>query len=161
MKTYPSNTIHVPRFSEANGFYTTKKRSELMGKIKAQNTKPEQKLRKMLWALGLHYRLNVKSLPGKPDIVLRKYRLVIFVDGEFWHGYKWDERKDKIKSNRGFWLPKIERNIQRDEEVNKQLAEMGFKVFRFWDQQINKDFNWCIQIILDYISEFLNEDTVD
>lgn len=151
----------MPRFAEANGFYTTKARSELMGKIKAQNTKPEQKLRKMLWALGLRYRLNVKSLQGKPDIVLRKYRLVIFVDGEFWHGYKWEEKRDKIKSNRGFWIPKIERNIQRDEEVNQQLAQLGFKVFRFWDQQINRDFNWCIQMILNYISEFNNEGIID
>ena len=161
MKTYQSNTIKVPRFSETNGFYTTKKRSELMGKIRSQNTKPEQKFRKVLWVLGLRYRLNVESLPGKPDIVLRKYRLIIFIDGEFWHGYKWNEKKDKIKSNRDFWIPKIERNIQRDLEINQELSKLDYKVIRFWDHQINKDFNWCFQMILDYISEFLHEDIID
>jgi len=132
-----------------------------MGKIRSQNTKPEQKFRKILWAMGLRYRLNVKSLPGKPDIVLRKYRLVIFIDGEYWHGYKWNEKKDKIKSNRDFWIPKIERNIQRDQEVNQQLSQLGYKVVRFWDHEINNDFNWCLQMILDYVSEFLNEDIID
>lgn len=132
-----------------------------MGKIKSENTKSEQKLRKMLWAVGLRYRLNVKSLPGKPDIVLRKYRLIIFIDGEFWHGYKWEEKRDKIKSNREFWIPKIERNIQRDQEINHQLSEMGFNVIRFWEQQINNDLNWCIQTIFANISEFFNEDFVD
>lgn len=151
----------MPRFSEANGFYTTKERSALMGKIKASNTKPEQKLRKTLWALGLRYRLNVKSLPGKPDIVLRRFKLVIFIDGEFWHGNNWDEKKVKLKSNRAFWIPKIERNIQRDQEVNQQLVKLGFNVIRFWDHQINKDFNWCLQTILDSISENLNEDIID
>jgi DNA mismatch endonuclease (patch repair protein) len=161
LKPYQQNTIHVPRFSEANGFYTTKERSALMGKIKASNTKPEQKLRKTLWALGLRYRLNVKSLPGKPDIVLRRFKLVIFIDGEFWHGNNWDEKKVKLKSNRAFWIPKIERNIQRDQEVNQQLVKLGFNVIRFWDHQINKDFNWCLQTILDSISENLNEDIID
>ena len=129
-----------------------------MSKIKSKNTKPEQKLRKILWALGLRYRLNVKSLPGKPDIVLRKYKLVIFIDGEFWHGYNWKEKKEKIKSNREFWIPKIERNIQRDKEVNEQLWLMGFIVIRFWDHQINQNLNWCLNLIIEKISFFLNEE---
>jgi DNA mismatch endonuclease, patch repair protein len=158
LKTYPEYTIQVPRFSEANGFYTTRERSELMSRIKAQNTKPEIKLRKVLWALGLRYRKNVKSLPGKPDIVLRKYKLVIFIDGEFWHGFKWKEKKEKIKSNRGFWIPKIERNMQRDREVNDQLKELGFTVIRFWEQQVKKDLNWCINLVLEKVSNALNEE---
>jgi len=158
LKTYSENTIKVPRFSEANGFYTTKERSELMGRIKAQNTKPEQKLRKVLWALGLHYRLNVKSLPGKPDIVLGKYHLVIFVDGEFWHGFEWEQKREKIKSNRDFWIPKIERNQQRDREVNEQLAALGYSVVRFWDHQIERDLNWCINQILERLSSESNDD---
>jgi DNA mismatch endonuclease, patch repair protein len=155
---YPENKIQVPRFSEANGFYTTRERSELMARIKAQNTKPEIKFRKVLWALGLRYRKNVKSLPGKPDIVLRKYKLVIFIDGEFWHGFKWEEKKGKIKSNREFWIPKIERNIQRDKEVNNQLKVSGFTVIRFWEQQVKKDLNWCINFVLEKVSYALNED---
>lgn len=132
-----------------------------MSKIKSQNTKPEQKLRKILWALGLRYRLNVRSLPGTPDILLRKYMLVIFIDGEFWHGYNWEEKRNKIKSNREFWIPKIERNIQRDQEINQQLSQLGFKVIRFWGQQINNDLNGCLQTILDFLSDFYNDDIID
>lgn len=132
-----------------------------MGKIKSKNTKPEQKLRKILWALGLRYRLNVKSLPGKPDIVLRKYKLAIFIDGEFWHGRNWEEKREKIKSNRDFWLPKIERNLQRDHEANLQLEQLGFKVLRFWDKQVNNDFNWCLQVILDAVADSLHENNID
>jgi DNA mismatch endonuclease, patch repair protein len=151
----------VPRFSEANGFYTTRERSGLMSRIKAQNTKPEIKLRKVLWALGLRYRKNVKSLPGKPDIVLRKYKLVIFIDGEFWHGFKWKEKKEKIKSNRGFWIPKIERNMQRDREVNERLEALGYTVIRFWEQQVKKDLNWCINLVLEKVSCASNEEDLN
>jgi DNA mismatch endonuclease, patch repair protein len=158
LKPYQQDTIQVPRFSEANGFYTTRERSGLMSRIKAQNTKPEIKLRKVLWALGLRYRKNVKSLPGKPDIVLRKYKLVIFIDGEFWHGSNWKEKKEKIKSNRDFWIPKIERNIQRDREVNEQLNALGYTVIRFWEQQVKKDLNWCINLVLEKVSYALNEE---
>ena len=93
MKRYPEKQIKVPRFTEENGFYTTKKRSELMGKIKSKNTKPEISLRKALWHLGYRYRKNVKSLPGNPDLVFSKYKLAVFVDGEFWHGYNWEQKK--------------------------------------------------------------------
>jgi DNA mismatch endonuclease, patch repair protein len=161
MRPYQQDIIHVPRFSEENGFYTTKERSEMMSKIKSKNTKPEQRLRKMLWAMGIRYRLNVDNLPGKPDIVIRKYKLAIFIDGEFWHGYQWSEKKDKIKSNRDFWIPKIERNMQRDQEVNKQLQQMGLTVLRFWDRQVTNDFNYCINQILNFISEILNDDLIE
>ena len=155
---YPEFTIKVPRFSEANGFYTTRERSELMSRIKAQNTKPEIKLRKILWALGFRYRKNVKSLPGKPDIVLRKYNLVIFIDGEFWHGFNWVKKKETIKSNRDFWIPKIERNMQRDREVNERLETLGYTIIRFWEQQVKKDLNWCINLVLEKVSYALNEE---
>jgi len=161
LKIYQPNTIIVPRFSEANGFYTTRERSELMSRIKAQNTKPEIRLRKVLWALGLRYRKNVKTLPGKPDLVLRKYKLVIFIDGEFWHGYKWGDKKEKIKSNRDFWIPKIERNMQRDREVDDRLRELGFTVIRFWEQQVRKDLNWCINLVLEKVSYALNEEDLN
>ena len=90
------------------GFNTTAARSRLMSKIKSQNTLPEIKLRKYLWNLGFRYRLNVAKLPGKPDIVISKSKLIIFIDGEFWHGYKWNQKKNKIKANRNYWIPKIE-----------------------------------------------------
>jgi DNA mismatch endonuclease (patch repair protein) len=151
---YPKNTIKVPRFNEESGFYTTKERSELMAKIKSKDTKPEKKLRKFLWGIGIRYRKNVKKMPGTPDIVISKYRLVIFIDGEFWHGYNWDEKKKKIKSNREFWIPKIERNIQRDQINNGFYKENGWKVMRFWEHQIKKEFSVCVSEILDYLDDF-------
>lgn len=151
MKKYSQNIIKVPRFDEASGFYTTKARSHLMSKIKSKETKPEIKLRKVLWRLGIRYRKNVKKLPGTPDIVISKYRLIIFIDGEFWHGFNWEEKKNKIKSNRNFWIPKIERNMQRDQINNKALESEGWTVFRFWDWQIRREFGSCLFKILDYI----------
>jgi len=146
------NIIKVPRFEERNGFYTTKQRSLLMSKIKGKNTSPEIILRKVLWNLGFRYRLHNKKLPGNPDIFLGKYKLVIFIDGEFWHGYNWEKKKTQIKTNRDFWIPKIERNMQRDEDNNYKLADMGFKVLRFWEKSIKKDIDYCIQEITDYIT---------
>jgi DNA mismatch endonuclease (patch repair protein) len=154
LKIYPENNIVVPRFNEASGFYTTKQRSELMGKIKSQNTKPELKLRKALWNLGYRYRKNVRKLPGKPDIVFAKHKMVIFVDGEFWHGYKWNEKKAKIKTNREFWIPKIERNIQRDKQNNQLLLDTGWYVIRFWENELKKDFEGCVSRIVSYLQDY-------
>ena len=151
MKPYPENPIFVPRFCEENGFYVTKKRSDLMSKIKALDTKPELKLRKALWNLGYRYRKNVKKLPGKPDIVFRKAKLVVFVDGEFWHGFEWEQKKLKIKTNRDFWIPKIERNMQRDAENNTSLSEKGWKVMRFWEKEIKSNLESCIDQVIKYL----------
>lgn len=153
MKKYTDNQIVVPRFNEANGFYTTKQRSELMAKIKSQNTKPELKLKKALWNLGFRYRKNLKKLPGSPDIVYTKYKLVIFVDGEFWHGYNWAEKKTKIKTNRDFWIPKIERNIQRDIQNNQLLTEDGWYIIRFWEHELKKDFEDCLNRVISYLQD--------
>ena len=103
---YKEEKIKVPRFNEASGFYTTKKRSKIMSKIRGKNTKPEMLFRKALWHKGVRYRVNSKKLPGKPDVSIQKYKLAIFIDGEFWHGYNWDEKKVCIKSNRDFWIQK-------------------------------------------------------
>ena len=154
MQKYPGNKIIVPRFKEENGFYTTQKRSKLMSKIRAKDTKPELLFRKALWNKGYHYRKNVKKLPGNPDIVINKFKLIIFIDGEFWHGYKWLEKKKKIKSNRSFWIPKIERNMQRDKENEMKLKKMGFTVFRFWEHQIKKDIETCLNQVLNHICFF-------
>ncbi|GGK23275.1 very short patch repair endonuclease [Yeosuana aromativorans] len=148
---YKEEKIKVPRFNEASGFYTTKKRSKIMSKIRGKNTKPELVFRKALWEKGVRYRINNKTLPGKPDISIQKYKLAIFIDGEFWHGYNWNERKETIQSNRTFWIPKIERNIQRDEEVNQQLTDLGYSVFRFWEGDIKTELDKCINDILVYL----------
>ncbi|MEW4923185.1 very short patch repair endonuclease [Algibacter sp. 2305UL17-15] len=148
---YEYKKIKVPRFNEESGFYTTKKRSKIMSKIRGRNTKPELQFRKALWRKNVRYRVDSKTLPGKPDVSIKKYKLAIFIDGEFWHGYNWDERKQKLKTNRGFWIPKIERNMQRDWEVNKQLEGMGFTVFRFWESEIKKNLKTCINDVMVYL----------
>lgn len=123
-----------------------------MSKIKGKNSKPELLFRKALWAKGIRYRINNKSLPGKPDISIKKYKLIIFIDGEFWHGYNWEERRETIKNNRGFWIPKIERNMQRDKEVNEELQDMGYFVLRFWSKDIQTELHKCINDVLVYIN---------
>jgi len=138
----------VPRFERENGFSTTKERSNLMKKIRSKNTKPEIVFRKALWANGIRYHLNVKTLSGTPDIVIRKNKIAIFIDGEFWHGYNWVEKRNRIKNNKDYWIPKIERNIERDKEVNKSLDKIGYKVLRFWSNQVAKDLEGCIQKVL-------------
>ncbi len=145
--------IKVPRFNKENGFKTTEKRSKIMSCIKGKNTKPELLLRKVLWGRGLRYRINNNDLPGKPDISIKKYKLAVFVDGEFWHGYNWNEKKMKIKSNRKFWIPKIERNMQRDEENNRKLREKGYKVIRYWANDVKDDVTACAEPIIEYLNK--------
>lgn len=128
-------------------FETTPERSKLMKKIRLRNTQPELLLRKELTRRGFRYRINSPTLPGKPDIVLRRFHLVIFVDGEFWHGFNWDKKKPRIKSNREYWIPKIERTMERDKRNNEMLQDLGFHVLRFWEQQVRKELDACIQII--------------
>lgn len=123
-----------------------------MRKIKSVNTSPEIRLRKALWTSGLRYRLNIKSLPGKPDIVIRRCRLAIFIDGEFWHGYNWKQKKPRIKSNRHYWIPKIERTIERDKINNAKLEALGFTVFRFWEQEIKRDIEGCVRQVIEAIN---------
>ncbi len=153
-KDYSQERIKVPRFNEESGFYTTPQRSKIMSKIRGKNTKPELAFRKALWAAGYRYRIDYKKLIGKPDIVLKKYRTAIFIDGEFWHGYQWEERKEKIKSNREFWIPKIERNIQRDAEVNEELNRLGYTVFRFWQKEVDKNLEECLKTVLTHLRDY-------
>lgn len=118
-----------------------------MSKIKGTQTISEVMLRKELWNLGIRYRINVSKLPGKPDIVIGKARVAIFVDGEFWHGYNWQEKKNKIKANRDYWIKKIEGNIYRDAKNNEELLKMGYKVLRFWEHEIKQNLAYCVNTI--------------
>jgi len=152
-QNHPQERIKVPRFREEDGFYTSPERSKIMGKIRGKDTKAELAFRKALWHAGYRYRIDYKGLIGKPDIALKKHRTVIFIDGEFWHGQNWEVRKEKIKSNRDFWIPKIERNIQRDREVNLALAQMGYTVFRFWETEVKKDLEGCLKKVLLHLSK--------
>jgi len=148
--------IKVPRFEESAGFYTTRQRSYNMSRIKGKDSKPEMILRRAMWSRNIRYRLHNKDLPGKPDIVIKKYKLAIFVDGEFWHGYNWEEKQKQIKSNRSFWIPKIERNMQRDWQTNRALTDMGYTVFRFWSREILKDLHKVMNQIELYLESMKN-----
>ena len=126
---------------------TKEQRHKNMQAIKNKDSKIEMLLRKALWKKGYRYRKNYKLLEGKPDIVLTKYKLVIFCDSEFWHGYDWNNKKHEIKSHKEFWYNKIESNIKRDKNVNYILKSQGWKVLRFWGKDIIKNTNECINRI--------------
>ena len=118
-----------------------------MSRIRNKDTGIELALRKELWSRGMRYRKNVKTIEGKPDIAFIGRKVAVFCDSEFWHGYNWDERKNDLKKNREFWIGKIERNMQRDAEVNRILKEQGWIVLRFWGNQIKKNLSECADII--------------
>ncbi|MDD5109409.1 MAG: very short patch repair endonuclease [Candidatus Omnitrophica bacterium] len=128
-------------------FKTSAVRSSLMRKIRSDKTSPEILLQKLLRSKGIKFKKYDRDLPGKPDIVILNKKLAIFVDGEFWHGYRWQEKKKKIRANRAYWVPKIEKNILRDKQSNKKLKKAGWKVLRFWQQQIIKDPLKCLKKI--------------
>jgi DNA mismatch endonuclease (patch repair protein) len=128
-------------------FNTTKERSELMKKIRSSGTKPEVDLGKALWGKGYRYRKHYGRLPGKPDFVFVKNKVAVFIDGEFWHGFNWNEKKAKIKANRDYWIPKIEKTIKRDRQNNKLIKKMSWKVLRFWEKQVTTDLGKCIKRI--------------
>ena len=130
---------------------TPEQRRKNMQAIKCKDTSIELALRKALWHKGVRYRKNYKQLIGKPDIVLTKYRIAIFCDSDYWHGYDWENRNKRIKSNRDYWIPKIERNMQRDQEVNSLLEGQGWVVFRFWGSQINSELSFCADLIEDAV----------
>jgi len=138
---------------------TKEQTSLMMSKIRSKNTEIEKIFGKTLWQSGLRYRKNYKKLEGKPDFVLVKHKIAIFCDSEFWHGYDWGKsRKKEFKKNKEFWINKIQRNIERDKEVNKILTDKEWKVFRFWGKDIKKDPDSCAEKILNYIKEKGNEE---
>lgn len=129
--------------------------SKRMSRVKLKGGNEESLLAKTLWHEGYRYWLNYKKLPGSPDIAILKYRIAIFVDGEFWHGYDWDNKKHKLKRNREYWIEKIEENIARDMRVDKELIAMGWTPIHFWTKEVKKDLNGCIETIKETI--FLKE----
>ena len=130
-------------------------RSKMMSKIRATGGKAETQLAKALWHEGIRYFKNYKKLPGKPDIAITKYNVLVFVDGEFWHGYDWkNQKQNRIHTHRDYWIPKIERNMERDQEVTQQLKDMGYTVLRFWEKhEVFKDIDACIVEIKKAIEE--------
>lgn len=136
------------------------KNSWNMKYIHSKNTKIEVILRKALWNAGFRYRKNYEKLPGKPDIALTKYKIAIFCDGEFFHGKDWEVLKPKLEkgNNPDFWIKKITRNQQRDEEVNKQLLFMGWTVIRFWGNEIKKNPEQCVKVVEETIFDLMMEE---
>lgn len=132
---------------------TPEQRRKNMQAIKSKGSKIETLLAKELWKRGYRYRRNDKRVYGKPDLTFNKYKIAIFVDSEFWHGKDWEIHKYDHKTNQEFWYNKIERNIERDKEVNKFLINSGWTVLRFWGLQIQKDLYNCIFKIEDKINE--------
>ena len=118
-----------------------------MQQVKNKDSKIEVLLRKELWSRGIRYRKNMNRIYGKPDIVFIGQKIAVFCDSEFWHGYNWEERKKDFKSHQEFWIPKIERNMERDVEVTKRLESEGWTVFRFWGNEIKKNVVGCADMI--------------
>ena len=118
-----------------------------MQQVKNKDSKIEVLLRKELWSRGIRYRKNVNRIYGKPDIVFIGKKIAVFCDSEFWHGYNWEERKKDFKSHQEFWIPKIERNMERDAEVTARLESEGWTVIRFWGNEIKKNTAQCADII--------------
>lgn len=134
---------------------TPEQRKKNMQNIRSVNTKIEVLLRKALWKKGYRYRVNYKDLPGKPDIVFTKYKIAIFCDGEFFHGKDWEVLKLRLEKsdNSEYWVSKISRNRDRDDEINKKLLFMGWTVIRFWGNDIKKNIDECLQVIDETIFE--------
>lgn len=128
---------------------TPEQRRKNMQHIKSKNTSIEMSLRKALWEKGYRYRKNYDKLPGKPDIALTKYKIAIFCDSEFFHGKDWEVLKPRLEkgNNSEYWLKKISRNMERDDEVNKKLLFLGWTVVRFWGKEILKNTNECVAVI--------------
>ncbi|MCR5684838.1 MAG: very short patch repair endonuclease [Lachnospiraceae bacterium] len=135
-------------------------RHKNMQRIRAKDTDIEVILRKALWLRGIRYRKNYRALPGTPDIAITKYRIAVFCDSEFFHGADWEKQQERISKgkNAGFWLDKISHNMDHDREVNAELNGLGWKVIRFWGQDIKKDLSGCVRTIEEAIFDYKLED---
>ena len=127
--------------------HTPEQRRRNMQAVKNKNTKIELMLRKALWSRGLRYRKNTSKVSGHPDIAFIGRKVAVFCDSEFWHGFDWENKKNEIKTRQDFWIPKIERNMQRDKEVNEKLKAEGWTVLRFWGNNIKKNVESCADIV--------------
>ena len=137
---------------------TTPAIRERMSKVKLKKGKAETILAKRLWKLGLRYRRNYKELPGSPDIAITKFRIAIFVDGEFWHGKDWEIRKERLQHNREYWIAKIEENMARDKRVDRELLSIDWTPIRFWEKDVLKNEEYCVERIFDTLLGLNHED---
>jgi DNA mismatch endonuclease (patch repair protein) len=123
--------------------FPPEKRSEIMGRIKGKDTSPELAVRSTLHAMGYRFRLHRKDLPGKPDIVLPKYKTVVFVNGCFWHGHDCRKGKSVPATNTEFWKAKIDGNVCRDRETDDKLKKMGWRVLVVWECEVSDRETLC------------------
>lgn len=135
---------------------------KIMSAVKSKNTRPELLLRHALWARGLRYRVNVKSLKGKPDIVFTRAKIVVFCDGDFWHGHNWVIRgltsfEDELARYSQFWKDKILKNIQRDKEITAILETEGWTVIRIWESEIKAHVDKCADLVETTYKKKINE----
>ncbi|MDR1616500.1 MAG: very short patch repair endonuclease [Syntrophomonadaceae bacterium] len=126
---------------------TPEQRSRTMSRIKGKNTSIEVVFRRALWHKGYRYRKNFAALPGSPDIAITKYKIAIFCDGEFFHGYDWEVKKQALGQNREYWIKKIERNIARDCKADLKLIAMDWVPVHFWGQDILKHTSECVEAV--------------
>ena len=129
--------------------FSKKKRAEIMSSVKSKETRIEILIRKELWKKGYRYRKNASGYFGKPDVLLKKFKTVIFIDSCFWHGCKKHGTIPKVRNK--FWKEKIERNKERDREVNKHYKKIGWKVIRVWEHEIKKNPEKAIQKVIKFI----------
>lgn len=139
---------------------TPEQRHKNMRNIKSKDTSIELLLRKALWKKGIRYRKNYKKIPGTPDIAITQYKIAIFCDSEFFHGKDWEVLRPKLEkgSNPDFWIKKIGKNIEHDNEINKELNFLGWTVIRFWGNDIKKKTDECIKVIEEVIFEIMLEE---
>ncbi len=123
---------------------TKEQRIRNMKAIKSSGNKIEEKIAKLLFSKGYRYRKNDKNVYGKPDLTFKKYKLAVFIDGEFWHGKNFSKDYFKKTKNKEYWINKIQNNILRDEKVNNYLKNMGWIVLRFWENDVKKNLDNCI-----------------
>lgn len=131
--------------------------SKRMSRVKTKRNSAEIMIAKSLWHRGYRYRLNYKALPGSPDIALTKYRIAIFIDGEFWHGKDFEQRKTKLKNNKDYWIEKIQENIDRDLKNDKLLRQMEWYPIHFWSNDVIKYCNQCVEEVICLIDDINNQ----
>lgn len=132
---------------------TKEQRQKNMKAIKSKGTKIEELLGKALWSKGFRYRKNNSKVFGKPDFTIKKHKIAIFCDSEYFHGKNWETQKHRIKTNTEFWFKKIERNIERDKLVNETLNRNGWQVIRFWGEEIKKNPDLCVLKLEQFIGD--------
>ena len=150
----PDDTVPMGQTAKAPRYAGLKPASVAASRVKSRNraggTKAEHELRRALWALGYRYRTHTVSLPGKPDLVFTKKRIAVFVDGDFWHGRDWPERRRRLSegANSVYWVEKIRYNMDRDQRVTEELMAARWSVLRLWETDIQRDLPRCVSLVV-------------